>query len=184
MKTERTEPAFEPDLVPPPPERGQHDRIERLDRQIADVRGDIGSPFITISLLARMHNEGKITDEEVEAGDRFHLEFRRASLGDLRAAAVDRVRIENRRPGFEITPSAEHFRRRIWDVLAALGGVDAPPASCLYHVIGAEETLKDWALRRYTVRRISEHQAPGVLIGALSCLAAYYTRTRPATADV
>ena len=59
----------------------------------------------------------------------------------------------------------------------ALGGIDAPPASCIFHVVGAEETLKDWCRRRYTARRISEHQAPGVLIAALTSLAVHYKRT-------
>ena len=166
-----------------PNERWARGDVRRTDRQINDVRGDIGAPFVTISLLARMHSEGKLTDEEVEAGDRFHREFRRAALGDLRAADVGRVRTENRRAP-EITVSAEHFRRRIWDALAMLGGLDAPPASCIFHVVGNEETLKDWARRRYTVRRISEHQAPGVLISALACLAVYYTRIKPITTGV
>jgi len=177
-------PVFSDVLVPPTIERLRRGDVRRAERQVNDARGDIGDPFVTISLLVRLRNEGKLTSEEVEAGDRFHLEFRRAALGDLRAADVGRVRVENRRAGSEITVSAEHFRRRIWDALTVLGGLGAPPASCVYHVIGAEETLNDWARRRYTLRRISEHQAPGVLISALACLAVYYGRVKPATAAV
>jgi hypothetical protein len=43
---------FEPDLVPPPPERGHHDRVRRAERQLVDVRGDIADPFIVVSLLS------------------------------------------------------------------------------------------------------------------------------------
>jgi len=169
-------PVFSDVVVPPTIERLRRGDVQRAERQINDTAGATGDPFVTISLLARLHSEGKISDEEVEAGHRFHREFRRASLGDLHAADVGRVRVESRRIGLEITVTAEHFRRRVWDALAALGGLDAPPAICLYHVIGAEETLKDWCTKRFIARPISQHMAAGVLIAALVSLAVHYKR--------
>jgi hypothetical protein len=166
------------DILPPPPERGQHDRIRRSDRQLVDVRGDIADPFIVVSLLGRWHAEGRIDLAEVDAGARFHREFRLGSLGDLHAADVGRVRSSAGWTGRAISANAEHFRRRVWDALEALGGLDRPPASCIYHVIGCEQTLKDWCRERYTARRISEHQAPGILVAALACLASHYQGAR------
>jgi hypothetical protein len=171
-------PALEPDLLPPPPERGQHGRIVRLDRQIADAAGNIGVPFLAISLLSRMHASGRISLDEARAGEQFHAHFRRAALGDLRAADLARIRGQPR-AGRAIAPSAEHYRRKVWDAVMALGGPDAPCGSIIWAVIGEEMDIKRWALERFRpLRRVSEHAASGILIAALGCLATYYERGR------
>ena len=59
--------------------------------------------------------------------------------------------------------------------IAALGGIASPAGSCVWHVVGAEWTLKDWALREgWGGRPLSAETASGVLIGALGVLQALY----------
>jgi hypothetical protein len=60
----------------------------------------------------------------------------------------------------DISFCAEGTRQRIYEAIQAVG---QPGGSCLWHAVGLEETLKDWALGV----RVSPESASGVLIGAL-----------------
>jgi hypothetical protein len=56
-----------------------------------------------------------------------------------------------------------------------LGGVASPAGSCLWHVVGAAATLKEWALHHgWNGRALSPEAASGVLIGALGALQAHF----------
>lgn len=119
-----------------------------------------------------------------QAGDDFHRSFRVAALDPLRAAPMLRVA---RTSGDTTTERIEAARRRIGKAMATLGGADSPAGSCVWHVIGCEASIREWAARcGWGGRSMGHAQAQGVLVGALGVLAAHYgleRRPTPMPAD-
>lgn len=155
-------------------ERRQRGEIKRLDRQIADTAGAIGRPFrvVDVDTLAAMESRGTITAQMRDAGDVFRGEFRRAALDPLRAANLLRAApgTFSDGPGLRALIARQHIARMI----AAVGGLASPGGSALWHIVGLEQTLKDWAIEQgWAGRRISQATASGILIAALGLLEAY-----------
>jgi Domain of unknown function (DUF6456) len=173
VRTGSADPAIEPDVLPPPFERGQHDKIKRRDHQIQDSRGAIGVPWQVVGILGKFYDSGKIDSESFDGGRRFRSDFRAAQLDQLRARDLSRPFIDNGRRAGEMHNSAVDACERVEAALEAVGGINSVPGSCLWIVIGEEKTLKFWSSQRFA-GRITENAAPGVLIAALSCLAAHY----------
>jgi hypothetical protein len=66
-------------------------------------------------------------------------------------------------------------RKKVWLALKTLGGMAAPAGSCVWHVVGCEWTVKDWALREgWNGRSISQEVAAGILVGSLGVLQAHF----------
>ena len=69
----------------------------------------------------------------------------------------------------------ESAREHVWRALVAVGGPGSPAGSCLWHVVGWERSLKEWALEQgWNGRRVSQEAASGILIAALGILEAHY----------
>jgi hypothetical protein len=111
-----------------------------------------------------------------QAGDDFRALFARAALEPLRAA--DPGRMPGGRMGLDgPTASQAEARQRVWAALQALGGIAAPAGSCVWHVVGCEWPLKDWALRAgWGGRPVEVHAAAGILVGALGVLEGHFAR--------
>jgi hypothetical protein len=142
---------------------------------------DTGTPVSlrrAVTLLDRMVASGTITPAMRQAGDDFHRSFRVASLDPLRAAPFMRV---PRTSGDTTTERIEAARGRIGKAMAVLGGSDSPAGSCIWHVVGCEASIREWAARcGWGGRSMGHAQAQGVLVGALGVLAAHYGLERPA----
>ena len=66
-------------------------------------------------------------------------------------------------------------RRRVGEALDALGGLGGPAGSCVWHVIGLQRSITEWAKRQgWGGRPVRVEQAQGILIAALGMLAAHY----------
>jgi hypothetical protein len=169
-------PPIEPDLVPPPPQRGQHDEIIRSDRQVPDSRGAVGLPWRSVGLLLSLHHKAKITDDELEAAYRFPADFDRAHFDALRVPDIARVRVQLSCFKKEAKTSVYDAGERVMAAVNALGGIASPAGSIAWHVIGADETPRLWCTSRYTSRRVAENAAQGVLLAALGTLVSYYQR--------
>jgi hypothetical protein len=49
----------------------------------------------------------------------------------------------------------------------------APAASCIWHVLGLQRSVREWAMRQgWGGRPVRQEQAQGILVGALETLAA------------
>ena len=157
----------------PAPERWARGEVERLPSAIADEQGRPARPYRATDTLLVMERRGTITPAMRQAAEDFRAIFRAASLDPLRAADLHRVPSTGRGP--ELGTRGGDAREKIWSALRALGGIQSPAGSCVWHVVGCEWTLKDWALREgWGGRPLGVETAAGILVGALGMLQGLY----------
>ena len=64
--------------------------------------------------------------------------------------------------------------RRGHQPMAALGGISSPAGSCVWHVVGLQRSVREWAMRQgWGGRPVRQEQAQGILVAALGMLAAH-----------
>jgi hypothetical protein len=161
------------EALAPTAERLRHGTVDRLARPIADERGAPARPYRAIDILAQMERRGRITAGMRCAGDDFRTQFNKAHLDPLHAAALERVGGSS--PTAEPGLKAQAARDRVWRSLCAVGGIASPAGSCLWHVVGYERSLKEWAVEQgWRGRAIAEETASGILIASLGMLEAHY----------
>ena len=55
------------------------------------------------------------------------------------------------------------------------GGLGSPAGSCLWHVIGLEQTIRQWAmLQEWRRKHLDQETASGILIAALGILEQHF----------
>ena len=158
----------------PTPERHRQGRIERLAQPIPDAAGRPSQPYRAVDTLMVMERRGSITATMRQAGEDFRARFAVAQLDPLRALDLSHLRIaeprlrrDNDGPG----PRIEAARGTVWRAIQAVGGIASPAGSCLWHVLGWERSLKEWAQGQgWSGRRVSQETASGILIAALGAL--------------
>jgi len=161
------------DGIAPTRERWQKGDVERVSTAIADEAGRPARPYRRVDLLGWLARKGAITAEMRQAGEDFHALFMHAALDPLRAADPARMPRGNRT--LERSENQEAAREKLARAIAAVGGLASPAGSCLWHVVGCESSIKDWALRQgWNGRPIGQEQASGVLVAALGTLTAWW----------
>ena len=158
----------------PTPERLRQGSVEQLDRPIADAAGHPGRPYRAVDTLMVMERRGSISAGMRQAGEDFRARFAVAQLDPLRALDLSHLRIaeprrrpDNDGPG----PRIEAARGTVWRAIQAVGGIASPAGSCLWHVLGWQRSLKEWAQGQgWSGRRVSQEAASGILIAALGAL--------------
>jgi hypothetical protein len=167
--------------VSPTPERQNHGIIERLEQSIGDDAGRPARPYRAVDTLAIMERRGTITAGMRQAGEDFRARFTTAQLDPLSAFDISRPRIDRSsglRSGGEPGVRIENAREAVWRAILAVGGLNSAGGSCLWHVLGWERSLKEWALEQgWSGRRVSQEAASGVLIAALGTLEAHFAGT-------
>jgi hypothetical protein len=125
-----------------------------------------------VDTLGMMLANGTITPEMHDAGERFRILFRAASLDGLRASQLLRV------PGGSGDPLTERqalSRARLAAALDALGGHGSAAGSCAWHILGLEASVREWAMRQgWGGKTIPATQAQGMLVATLSVLAGHF----------
>jgi hypothetical protein len=166
--------------VAPTEERQRQGSIERLHQPIADDAGRAARPYRAIDTLATMHRRGSITAAMRQAAEDFRARFLTAQLDPLRALDYSRPRdggTGHTKGGGEGGLRLEGAREHVWRAIVAVGGPSSPGGSCLWHVVGWELSLKEWAFEQgWNGRRVSQEAASGILIAALGALEAHYRR--------
>ena len=156
--------------IAPTAERWARGDVEALPHAIQDEAGRPARPYRRIDTLALMMRKGTISAAMRQAGEDFHALFMRASLEPLRAA--DLTRVPNGGARVELSETQAEARRRVVRALERLGGIASPAGSCVWHVVGCEWSVKEWALREgWGGRPLSQEAASGVLVAALGALA-------------
>jgi len=169
------------DIVPTP-ERHNHGVVERLERAISDNSGRPGRPYRFVDTLAAMERRGSITAGMRQAGEDFRDRFAIAQLDPLSAFDISRPKIgsgagfrSGNAPGSRI----ENAREVVWRAILAVGGLGSAGGSCVWHVLGWQQSLKEWALEQgWSGRRVSQEAASGILIASLGALEAHFSRSR------
>jgi len=141
---------------------------------------DTGTPVAhryAMDTLAVMLGNGTITSEMRDAGEMFRKQFRCAALDTLRAMPL--IRIADGGGGDTTTEQQFRARERVAAAIDALGGPGSPAGACVWHVVGLESSITEWARRSgWCGRRIGHAQGQGVLVSALGVLAGHYGLTQ------
>ncbi|HTQ34267.1 MAG TPA: DUF6456 domain-containing protein [Stellaceae bacterium] len=164
------------DIVPA--ERLQHGVVELVPAIIADAEGRPARPYRAVDTLMMMERRGSITPRMRQAGEEFRRRFAIAQLDPLRALDISRLSLGDKPtgrgdhvPGLRV----EAARGAVWRAIGAVGGIASPAGSCLWHVVGWERSLKEWAQEQgWAGRRVSQEAASGILIAALGALEARF----------
>jgi hypothetical protein len=173
-KTKRTTTPRE-DLAKPNKWRLQHGSVSD---PIRDADPETGTPVQhrrVVDTLGQMLSHGTITAEMHEAGCIFRTHFRTAALDAMRTTQLLRMPSGG---GDPLTERQAGARARVADALALFGGSDSPGGSCLWHVLGLECSLREWATRQgWSGRHVHHVHAQGILVAALGVLAVHYGLT-------
>jgi hypothetical protein len=147
-------------------------------RQLEEVRekdpeGRIVYHHRTVDTLGKMLRVGTIDQAMYDAAKDFEAAFIVANLDPLRALPVLRVPGTGREP--DLNERQLHARRRVHKALEALGGISSPAGSCVWHVVGLQRSVREWALRQgWGGRPVRQEQAQGILVAALGVLAGHF----------
>ena len=156
-------------------------------RQLEEVRekdpeGRIVVHHRTVDTLGQMLRAGTITPGMHDAAKDFQAAFIVANLDPIRALPVLRVPGTGREP--DLNERQLHARRRVHEAMQALGGILSPAGSCVWHVVGLQRSIREWAMRQgWGGRPVRQEQAQGILVAALGVLAAHfgYSETKRAS---
>jgi hypothetical protein len=146
-------------------------------RQLEEVRekdpdGRIVVHHRTVDTLGKMLRAGTIPEEMHDAARDFQAAFIIAQLDPLRALPILRVPGTGREP--DLSERQLHARRRVHEAMQALGGIGSPAGSCVWHVVGLQRSVREWAVRQgWRGRPVRQEQAQGILVAALGMLAAH-----------
>jgi hypothetical protein len=137
-----------------------------------DPEGRIVVHHRTVDTLGKMLRTGTISKEMHDAAKDFEAAFIVANLDPLRALPILRVPGTGRDP--DLNDRQLHARRRVRKSLEALGGISSPAGSCVWHVVGLQRSVREWALRQgWGGRPVRQEQAQGILVAALGVLAGH-----------
>lgn len=82
--------------------------------------------------------------------------------GDMGRVLVDRG------IGIGLADAVVAARETVWNRMKRAGGPASPGGSCLWHVVGWELSLKEWALTRsWSGKPIDQTMAAGILVATL-----------------
>ena len=146
-------------------------------RQLEDVReadpaGRIVVHHRTVDTLGKMLRSGTITQEMHDAARDFQAQFTIARYDVIRCMSL--MRLPGGGPG-DLSDAQVDARRRVGSALDALGGLGSPAGSCVWHVVGLQRSIREWALRQgWGGRPVRVEQAQGILVAALGVLAGFY----------
>ena len=146
-------------------------------RELEEVRekdpdGRIVYHHRTVDSLGKMLRADTIDQTMHDAARDLQAAFIIAHLDPLRALPVLRVPGTGREP--QLNERQLHARRQVHQAMAALGGISSPAGSCVWHVVGLQRSVREWAMRQgWGGRPVRQEQAQGILVAALGVLAAH-----------
>jgi hypothetical protein len=144
-----------------------------------------GRPVVhhrTVDTLGIMLRAGTISQEMHDAARDFQAQFTVARYDVIRCMSL--MRIPGGGPS-DLTDAQVDARRRVGKALDALGGLGSPAGSCVWHVVGLQRSIREWALRQgWGGRPVRAEQAQGMLVAALGILASFYGYGRREPMDI
>jgi hypothetical protein len=135
-----------------------------------------GRPVVhhrTVDTLGIMLRAGTITKDMHDAARDFQAQFTVARFDVVRCMPLMRLP-GSRGPG-DLTDAQVDARRRVGNALDALGGLGSPAGSCVWHVVGLQRSIREWAMRQgWGGRPVRIEQAQGIMIAGLGMLKRHY----------
>ena len=147
--------------------RRQIEQVQELDPD-----GRVVTHHRLVDSLGRMLRSEAINRAMYDAARAFQADFTIANLDPIRARPLLRVPGTGREP--DLNGRQLDARRRVHTAMEALGGIGSPAGSCIWHVVGLQRSIREWAMRQgWNGRPIRQEQAQGILVAALGMLAAH-----------
>ncbi len=135
-----------------------------------------GRPVVhhrTVDTLGIMLRAGTITKPMHDAARDFQAQFTIARFDAIRCMPL--LRLPGGGGPGDFTDAQVDARRRVGSALDALGGLGSPAGGCVWHVVGLQHSIREWAMRQgWGGRPIGEKPAQGILVAALGVLARWY----------
>jgi hypothetical protein len=135
-----------------------------------------GRPVVhhrTVDTLGIMLRASTITKDMHDAARDFQAQFTVARFDVVRCMPLMRLS-GGSGPG-DFTDAQVDARRRVGGALDALGGLGSPAGSCVWHVVGLQRSIREWAMRQgWGGRPVRVEQAQGILVAALGMLVGHY----------
>lgn len=131
----------------------------------------------TVDTLGLMLNSGVITSAMHAAARDFQAAFTIACFDNMPKSNL--MLMARPAPGKYRTPDLTDTqiaaRERVARALDALGGHGSPAGSCVWHVVGMQTSIREWAMRRgWGGRPVRQESAQGILVAALGVLTKHY----------
>ena len=146
------------------------------NREIEEVRIDDpedGKPATrsrTVDTLGKMLKTVTITNEMFDVAKDFQASFILANIDTLRALPILRIPGNGRES--DMSDRQLIARRRVLKSIEKLGGIGTLTASALWHVVGLQESVRQWAQRSgWGDRPVRPELAAGILVAGLEILA-------------
>jgi hypothetical protein len=165
-----------PELGAPPrePRRTRIEGVALPGGRVADLvtEGDPDSRTVAhhrvVDTIALLERNGTITGDMALAAGDFARDFRIAHFSTIKTSSL--LKVDSSR---NAEPAAGHegAKRRVLRDLDALGGLGSPAARAVWHVVGLEESLREWAMTdSWQGKPMRYFTAQGVLVAALGVL--------------
>ena len=145
-------------------------------RELEEVRekdpdGRIVVHHRTVDTLGKMLRAGTITPAMHDAARDFQAAS--SSPAWTRSARTPILRVPGAGREPDLNERQLDARRRVHEALQALGGISSPAGACIWHVVGLQRSVREWAMRQgWGGRPVRQEQAQGILVAALGMLAA------------
>jgi hypothetical protein len=118
---------------------------------------------------------GSITPEMHGAAAIFRAHFRAAALDGMRTMPLIRI---PRSTSDTLTERHVSAREKVSAAIAQVGGMMSPGGTCLWHVVGLECSIREWAMQEgWNGRALVPAHGQGILVCALGALAEHYGLT-------
>lgn len=142
-----------------------------------DPDGEKVTHHRTVDTLRMMLTSDRISRSMHDAARDFQAAFSLAALD--RMPKLDITTAIRTAPGggrlADLTDAQVGARQRVAHAMDALGGHGSPAGSCVWHVVGLQHSLREWALRQgWNGKPLRQESAQGILVAALGVLARHY----------
>jgi hypothetical protein len=131
----------------------------------------------TVDTLGLMLDSGAITSGMHAAARDFQASFTIASYDSMPRVNLSQM-ARSLSAGYHVGDFTEvqiAARERVARAIDALGGHGSPAGSCVWHVVGMQSSVREWALRQgWGGRPVRQESAQGILVAALGVLAKHF----------
>jgi hypothetical protein len=123
-------------------------RAHRPDHELEEMReADPNDRIVlrhrTVDSLGKLLRSGAVTEAMHDAGHAFQRYFQFAGLDPIRARSMMLPVSGGGAP--ELTERQLDARHQVYTAMQALGGLSSPAGSCVWHVIGLQRSVREWA---------------------------------------